>query len=473
MNCCLVIDISKINLKIYSVTFKEDKIFMQEIHRCSKITTRNKESKLTLNVDKIIEEINESLVSVKQIGYNVESISVNSSINELVLLDENNNLIRDIVIDYSSNSNYLNKILNELGMAYIYRKTGMSLNPNNDLYKLMRYKELYPKDFSRIRNILSISDYINFKLTGKICNEKTYVSLTQFFNFRSQNVDKDILNYLGIRDNIEFNVIDHGKIVGNCKVNGASVIAPYGNNLMSSFFTTDITNKNSIFIINSYEGIIGCTEDYAKMYLEGVRYDLNHQLFDNNLVKIFKNIPCYRLLDDFLKNVENNYMIENVWRDVGNNMKIDYIIDFDSDVFRNTAALMNMVKYYFEFRLNSMPDSMSDFIRIVYNSFTIYYKKCIKSLEKITGGIFDKVCMVGDYNMNESYNQFITDVILKDLEIGPKDSGVIGNAVNQLLSLGKIKDVKDVYGFLKNSFNYKIIKYSGKKIDYKNFENIV
>ena len=117
MKCCLVIDISKINLKIISVVLREDKIFMQEIHRCSKILIRNKDSKLSLNIDKIIKEINEALVSVKQIGYNVESISVNSSINEFVLLDEHDNLVRDIFVEYSLNSNYLNKIINELGMA--------------------------------------------------------------------------------------------------------------------------------------------------------------------------------------------------------------------------------------------------------------------------------------------------------------------------------------------------------------------
>ncbi len=43
---------------------------------------------------------------------------------------------------------------------------------------------------------------------------------------------------------------------------------------------------------------------------------------------------------------------------------------------------MNIVKYYFDFKLNSMPNSISDFIRIVYNSFAVYYRKCIKDFEK-------------------------------------------------------------------------------------------
>ncbi|HJC99976.1 MAG TPA: rhamnulokinase [Candidatus Dwaynia gallinarum] len=473
MKCCLVIDISKINLKIISVVLREDKIFMQEIHRCSKILIRNKDSKLSLNIDKIIKEINEALVSVKQIGYNVESISVNSSINEFVLLDEHDNLVRDIFVEYSLNSNYLNKIINELGMAYIYRKTGISFNLNNALYKLMMYRDLYPEDFLKVRKILSFSDYINYRLTGEIFHERAQLSLTQIFNFKNQDIDEDILNYLDLKDRLEFNLVDYGKSVGKCKINGVEVIAPYGNNLLSSFLTTDVTNKNSIFIVNSYEGIIGCTENFSKMYLEGIKFDLNHQLFNEELVKIFKYIPCYRLVDDFLKNVENNYMIENAWNVMNNNEFIDYIIDFDSDIFRNSAALINTVKYYFEFKLNSLPDSISNFIRIVYDSFAVYYKKCIKDLEKITGGIFDSVCMVGDYSINNSYNQFIADIILKDLEVGPKESGIIGNAINQFISLGKIKNISYAYEILKNSFNYLKIKYSGKKINYKYFENIV
>lgn len=473
VKCCLVIDISKVNLKIMSLTLREDKIFMQEIHRCSKIITKSKDYKLSLNVDKIVNEIKESLISFKQIGYDIESISINSSINEMVLLDENNNLVKDILIDTQGKSIYLNRIINELGMAYIYRKTGISFNPNNFIYKLMMYKDSYEEEFKNVRKIVSVSDYINYRLTGKLFNERTQLSLTQYFNFKNQTIDEDILDYLDVKDILEFNLIDYGKEIGSCLNFNCPIISPYGNNLLSSFLVTDVSNKNSIFIVNSYDGIIGCTEDFSKMYLEGAKHDLNHQLFNESLVKIFKYIPCYRLVDEFLKNVDNNYMVENVWRVINENREIEYIIDFDSDIFKNSASLINLIKYYFEFRINSMPNSISNFTKIVYDSFAVYYKKFIKDLEKITGGIFDKVCMVGDYSVNNSYNQFVSDVILKDLEVGPKDSGIIGNGINQFIALGKISNINEAYELLKNSYTYKAIKYSGKKINYKYLESIV
>ena len=196
-------------------------------------------------------------------------------------------------------------------------------------------------------------------------------------------------------------------------------------------------------------------------------------MINSDLVKIFRYIPCYKLVDDFLKNIENNFMVENLWNILDSNGDINYIIDFDSDIFKNSAVLMNIVKYYFDFKLNSMPNSISDFIRIVYNSFAVYYRKCIKDFEKVTGGIFDSICMVGEYSLNNFYNQFISDITLKDLEIGPKDSGIIGNAINQFIAIGKIKNIYDIDDLLKNSFNYSKIKYSGRKIEYQYIENIV
>ena len=74
----------------------------------------------------------------------------------------------------------------------------------------------------------------------------------------------------------------------------------------------------------------------------------------------------------------------------------------------------------------------------------MYYRKCIKDFEKVTGGIFDSICMVGEYSLNNFYNQFISDITLKDLEIGPKDSGIIGNAINQFIAIGKIKNIYDI-----------------------------
>ena len=473
MNCCLVIDISKVNLKIFGVSFKEEKIFIQEIHKCCKIIKKNRKNISCLNIEKIIGEINETLINVNDIGYKVDSISVNSSMNTFVLLDSKNNLVQDIFIDDDLSLDYFNKAVNELGASYIYRKTGISLDYKNLFYRLIMYKDLYKDDILRVNKILSLSDYINYRLTGKITNEKIQLSLSQIFNFKYQNIDKDILDYLDLGTDLEFNLVNYGESIGQCKMNGVEVIAPYGNSLLSSFFTTDLTNKNSIFIVNSYEGIIGCTEDFTKLYFEGNRLNFNHQLLDDNkLVKVFKYIPCYKTIDDFLKNVENRYIVESVWNIENGDKSIDYIIDFDSEVFRNSIDLINVVKYYFEIRLNNLPDAISTFIKVVYDSFAVYYKKCIKDLEKVTGGIFENICMVGDYNVDESYSQFLADITLKDIEIGPKNSGIIGNAMNQFLSLGKIKNISDIYSILKNSIAYKKIKYSGKKIHYRDLKNI-
>lgn len=473
MECCLVIDISKIGLKIMSVLLREDKIFLQEVHRFSKITFKNKNSHLAINVDKIIKEINESLISMIDIGYNVRSISVNSSILDFAFLDQDNNLLNDILVDYSLSLGYLNRVVNEFGTAHIYRKTGVSFDSNNTLYRLMMFKDLYPEKFSEVRRVLSFSDYINYRLTGNVFNEKISLSLTQFFNFKDQDVDYEILNYLDLNNDLDFNIIDYGKVIGECQVNGCVVISPCGNNLTSSFLTTNMEDKNSIFIVNSHEGVIGCTEDFSKMYLEGFKFGFNHQLFNDRYMKLFKYIPCYRFTDNFLKNIENNYMIENIWKMVNEDKPIDYIIDFDGEIFKNSAALLNIMNHYFELKLNSLPNSISNFVRVVYDSFAVYYKKCIKDLERMTGGIFDTIYMVGDYNSNNSYNQFIADVISKDLEIGPKDSGIIGNSINQFIALGKIENTLHGYEILKKSFNYTKIKYSGKKINYRYFENII
>lgn len=473
MNCCLVIDISKISLKIMGITLRGDKIFIQEIHRCSKVTTMDMNCEMHLNIDRIIKEIKQALVNIKQIGYDVKSISVNSSVSIPLFLDENNEPIKELCVDKSIRTSYYNKVINELGSAYMYRKTGVNFSDHSIICRILMYKDIYKDDFKRVRIIVSLSDYIGYVLTDNLYNEKSQLSLSQLFNFNTQELDKDILEYLGICDGVDFNITSHGSIIGNCKITGASVIAPYGNNFISSLFTTGITNNNSIFIINSNEGIIGCTENLSKMYLEGVKFNLNHQLFNENIVKIFKYIPCYKFVDGFLKNVDNNFMIENVWRIVDGCSNIDYIIDFDSEIFKNSTILMNIIKYYFDFKLNSMPNSVSDFIRIVYNSFAVYYKKCIKDFEKITGGIFDSICLVGDHSSNNLYNQFISDITFKDVEVGPRDSGIIGNAINQLISIGLINSLDHANFVLRNSFNYTKFKYSGKKFSYQYIENII
>ena len=457
MNCCLVIDISNTNLKIVKVSLNQDKIFMEEVYKCSEITFRNKCHKICLNIDKIIKEINDFLINIKLIGWKIDSISVNSSINELVLLDDKNELIGDILINYTISSVYLNKILNQVGMPYIYRKSGISFNSNNALYKLMLYKDLYSDEFNKVKNVLFLSDYINYRLTGNIYHDKTQFSLTQFFNFKNQNIDKDILDFIKLKNMLEFNLIDHGSIIGNCKVSGCKIISPYGNDLLSSFLVTNALNKNYIYIVNSNEGAIGCTEDYSKMYFDGNRFDINHHLFKNDLIKIFKYIPCYSTINNLVANMDK-VNIENNWNFVDEGKFIDNIIDFDNDTLSNFMSLTNIFKYYFDFKLNNIENSKNNFVKIIYDSLAVYYRKCITDLENFTGGIFDSICIVGNHSYNDYYNQFIVNSTLKNLEVGPKESGIIGNAINQFIALGKIKKLENVGNILKNSFNHTVVK---------------
>ena len=48
------------------------------------------------------------------------------------------------------------------------------------------YKDLYKSEFNNIRKIVYLSDYIGYRLTGNLFNERTQLGFSQLFNFKTK-----------------------------------------------------------------------------------------------------------------------------------------------------------------------------------------------------------------------------------------------------------------------------------------------
>lgn len=127
------------------------------------------------------------------------SIGLSGQMHGLVLLDENNEVLRPSIIWCDRRTeNEVKEIEEKLGRDYIISTTGNVPMIGFTLAKLLWVKNNEPKIYSKIRHVLLPKDYIRFILTGNYISEYSDSSGTQFIDIRSKKYDEKILAYLGL-----------------------------------------------------------------------------------------------------------------------------------------------------------------------------------------------------------------------------------------------------------------------------------
>jgi xylulokinase len=127
---------------------------------------------------------------------NVEAIGVSGQQHGLVVLDENLAVIRPAKLWNDTETAPQNQQIIDLlgGKQAYFDKLGIVPLTGYTVSKLLWLKENEPANFARIRHILLPHEYLNFWLTGKLAAEFGDASGTAFFNVRTRQWDRSVLD---------------------------------------------------------------------------------------------------------------------------------------------------------------------------------------------------------------------------------------------------------------------------------------
>ncbi len=118
----------------------------------------------------------------------IQSIGVSGQQHGLVVLDENDQVIRNAKLwcdteTVAENNQFITSIG---GAEGAFQHLGLSIEPGYTASKILWLKEHEPEHYNKIRKILLPHDYINYWLTGNHCCEYGDASGTGLFNIETR-----------------------------------------------------------------------------------------------------------------------------------------------------------------------------------------------------------------------------------------------------------------------------------------------
>ncbi len=101
-----------------------------------------------------------------------------------------------------------------LSVDEVYKTTGWRLSRGSAICRILWLKKHCPDIFAKTKIILSTSDYVYYKLTGKLVIDYTSAAMMANFNVTNKEYDKKILSVLGIDESMLPKLVPTGEDLG-------------------------------------------------------------------------------------------------------------------------------------------------------------------------------------------------------------------------------------------------------------------
>lgn len=212
----------------------------------------------------IIDEVSQNY------GDTVLGMAIDGQMHGLVLLDENDEVIRPCILWNDSRSKqeteYLNKVV---GVDKLISLTGNIAFAGFTLPKLLWVKNNEPQLYERIRKIMLPKDYLIYKLTGKFITDYSDASGTLYFDVEHKKWSKEILDLF----NIDINYLptpkdsfsEVGKLKPEFKLGKCIMFAGAGDNAAAAIGTGTINDGDCNISLGTSGTLFIASDKYIKV----------------------------------------------------------------------------------------------------------------------------------------------------------------------------------------------------------------
>jgi len=177
--------------------------------------------------DAIIKSTNRMLSESGVSGNDIACISLSGQSLVTVPIDKNGKTLLEQVPIWSDTRarNEVSEFFSKVDETNWYMTTGNGFPaPCYSIFKLMWMKKHQPEVFKNIYKVLGSKDYINFKLTGNINTDYSYLSGSGAYDLIGTSINESFLEAAGLSKEIFPEVVESSHVVGTLLPDAAKAL---------------------------------------------------------------------------------------------------------------------------------------------------------------------------------------------------------------------------------------------------------
>ncbi len=445
-----------------TITHENNYFSYKENARFLNRTYTNNEGYLCWDFSYLLENIKQGIMAALKENEDVKSIAIDTWGVDYGFLDKDGKLIHDPYCYRDSRSFETQKrVLEKIPFSKIYSLVGIQNLHFNTIYQLAGD----PTGFDKVGTFLMIPDLIAYFLTGEKRLEETNASTTSIYDRSKKEMSKELLKEIDVPERIFPKLIKPGESYGLLKKEfmpegmneNVKVIASPSHDTASAVLGAN-GEGDFAYISSGTWSLIGVELKEPLMNSKSLEYNFTNEIGYDNTIRFLKNTMGMFLINE----IRNDYAkkgIEIKTKDivalVNEAKDLPTVIDVNDKIFEEPNDMLNKFGTYLTRTNQIKPSTPGEYMKLIYKSMAISYKKIISELEELTSRKINSILVVGGGNQAEILNQYLANVCQIKVITGSSEATILGNALCQFISLGEIRDVKEGRKDISNSISSK------------------
>lgn len=432
-----------------AVHFDGKQLASEELHRFPNTTiTVN----CTLHWDflRLWGDIQEGIEKGKAL--NPASIGVDTWGVDFGLLDSQGNLIGNPVHYRDGRTAHMMDIaFARVPQADIFAQTGIQFMPINSLYQLLSLVESQSPQLQLADTFLTAPDLLNYWLTGvKVC-EFSNATTTQLFNPTTGTWATGIMAKLGIPSHIFPEIVPPGTRLGLYE--GIPVIAPACHDTGSAVAAIPTQRHDFAYISSGTWSLVGLEVNSPILTPEALAANVTNEGGVYGTYRLLKNVMGLWILQQCRATwaAEGEvYTYAELVNMAAQAEPLATVFDPNDPAFLSPGDHPQLIRDLCSKTNQPVPETPGAVVRSVLESLALAYREVLELVSAVANRHVSVLYIVGGGAQNQLLNQMTADATRLPVIAGPIEATVIGNALVQLITLGKITDISQARQILAN-----------------------
>jgi rhamnulokinase len=302
---------------------------------------------------------------------------------------------------------------------------------------------------------------MNYWLTGGMRNEVTIASTSQFYDPKSRQFAKGLLERLGLPTGILAGLIEPGRQIGpllprlaeGSGLGPVPVYAVGAHDTASAVAAVPAEGDDWCYISSGTWSLMGV--ESAQPVIDQNSYNLNftNEAGVGGRTRLLKNIAGLWLLQE----------CRRAWAAEGERLEYDELMALaeeagparsiiDPDDFLQPSGMPGRIAAWCRERSLDAPRSKGEFCRTILESLAHRYRDVLDGLETLTGRKIRVIHIVGGGSRNRLLNQLVASITGRTVVAGPVEATAAGNLLVQAIGAGEVSGLDEARAIVRRSF---------------------
>ena len=348
------------------------------------------------------------------------------------------------------------KLKAELGVEYIYSRTGIQFIFFNTMYQLVAEKS--SAIYLDADKFLMVPDLLNYLLCGAISTEITNASTTQLLNVHTRDWDWEMIEKLGIKKEIFPKINKPGQqmgvINGFGRLDGIKVISVGSHDTASAVAGTPLpVSGDSAYISSGTWSLVGLELKNPVTDKKAMEFNITNEMGVEDRIRFIKNVAGMWLLEeslDYWAQSGQIYTAAQLAKEAALLPK-GAVIDANDPRFEKPGAMPERIAALCKQTNQKIPQTPAEYARCIFDSLADAYVKVLDQLQQAAGVKVNSINIVGGGSANKLLNQLTATATGKTVYAGPVEATVLGNIITQMQASGEIKSLEQARELIKFS----------------------